>query len=83
MLTFSASDLLLMGCTPIFFQCVYVEGDVCLILKNSSFLFLFKKIMQFANYLVCACISDFSFLFFLRQTDTLLYVALLLKSLLL
>lgn len=68
MLTFSASDLLLMGCTPIFFQCVYVEGDVCLILKNSSFLFLFKKIMQFANYLVCACISDFFFPFF-SETD--------------
>lgn len=76
-----------------FFQCVCVEGDVCLILKDSgSSLFLFKKIIQFANYLVCSCTAQLVSFFpcfvcwvflFLRQADTPLYVALLLKSLLL
>lgn len=68
MLTFSASDLLLMGCTPIFFQCVYVEGDVCLILKNSSFFISFQE-----NYAVCKlpclCLYFRFFLSFFSETD--------------
>lgn len=54
MLTISASDLLLMGCTPTLWA---AGGGPCLIRwdRNGS-LFPFKEMMKFANYLICSCI---------------------------
>lgn len=72
MLTISASDLLLMGCTPTFFEQWGWEVE-----EGGWFFISFQKMMKFANYFI------FWFaLVFLWHLQSL-YVVLLLKSLLL
>lgn len=84
MLTFSASDLLLMGCTPIFFSSVCAwKGMSVWYLRTAVLYFFSRKLCSLQITLFAPVFQIFFPLFFLRQTDTLLYVALLLKSLLL